>query len=47
VDGTRGIAIVRLDRIEKALAEGQPVTADGREITVIMPPWLNDKDNAR
>jgi hypothetical protein len=47
VDGTRGIAMLRMDRIEKAREEGQPVTADGREITVIMPPWLKDKDGAR
>jgi folate-binding protein YgfZ len=47
VDGTRGIAILRMDRIEKALAEGQPVTADGREVTVIVPAWFKDKDSAR
>lgn len=47
VDGTRGIAIIRMDRIEKALAEGQPVTVDGHEIRVISPPWLSEKDSGQ
>jgi hypothetical protein len=47
VDGARGIAIVRMDRIEKARADGQSVTADGREVTVAMPAWLTDKGSAR
>jgi hypothetical protein len=47
VDGTRGIAMLRMDRIEKAQGDGLPVTADGREITVTIPAWLKDKERAR
>lgn len=39
VDGRRGIAMIRLDRAEKALGEGSPLTADGVTISLRQPPW--------
>jgi folate-binding protein YgfZ len=33
------LALVRLDRIEDALAEGAPVEADGRRLTLVRPPF--------
>jgi len=39
VDGTRGLALVRLDRIASARAKGEAVTADGVALTAELPDW--------
>ncbi|MBX2805034.1 MAG: folate-binding protein [Hyphomicrobiales bacterium] len=46
VDGARGIAIVRLDRIERAQADGKPIRAESVNVAVKTPPWLAGKDGA-
>lgn len=45
VDGRRGIAIVRMDRIMQAQTAGQPVHIGDQEVTITPPPWLSGKDN--
>ncbi len=40
VDGTRGVAMLRIDRVETAIAAGEPVVAGGVDIAVRTPPWL-------
>lgn len=37
--GTDGLALLRLDRLEAALAEGAEVTVDDRSVTVVKPSW--------
>ena len=37
--GTDGLALLRLDRLEAALAEGADVTVDDRSVTVVKPAW--------
>ncbi|MGE8943571.1 YgfZ/GcvT domain-containing protein [Leptospira interrogans] len=39
-NGTRALALVRLDRVGEAIGKGQPVTAGGTEITVKLPDWV-------
>lgn len=39
VDGSRGIAIVRLDRAAEALASGTPLNAGGATLRLTQPPW--------
>jgi len=34
-----GLAMVRLDRAQKAVEEGRPLMADGVEITLVRPGW--------
>ncbi|HKJ61081.1 MAG TPA: folate-binding protein [Hyphomicrobiales bacterium] len=46
VAGTRGIAIVRMDRIQQAQTAGQPISVDDQEITVTTPAWLTGEDSA-
>ncbi|PSC06466.1 folate-binding protein [Alsobacter soli] len=41
--GGRGLASVRLDRIEDALAAGAPVTAGGLPIRLVKPDWASFK----
>jgi tRNA-modifying protein YgfZ len=41
VDGTKGIALARLDRVAEALAKGQPLTAGGVALTLQVPAWAN------
>jgi folate-binding protein YgfZ len=35
----RGLASLRLDRVEEALAEGAPLVAGGIALTLVKPPW--------
>jgi hypothetical protein len=35
----RGLAMLRLDRVEDALAAGTPLTAGGIAIRVVKPAW--------
>jgi hypothetical protein len=37
--GGAALALVRLDRIEDALAEGAPVESDGRRLSLVKPPF--------
>lgn len=39
-NGTRALALIRLDRVGEAIGKGQPVTAGGAEITVRLPEWV-------
>lgn len=39
VSGTRGLAIVRIDRAADAMHGGTPITADGMPVTVVLPQW--------
>ncbi len=39
VAGTRGLALLRLDRVGEAQGKGQPVTAGGVPVTVEVPSW--------
>ncbi len=39
-NGTRALALVRLDRVGEAIGKGQPVTAGDIEITVKLPDWV-------
>lgn len=39
VSGTRGLAIVRIDRAADAMHGGTPITADGMPVTVALPQW--------
>ena len=39
-NGTRALALVRLDRIGEAMGKGQTVTAGGTEIAVKLPGWV-------
>ena len=41
VDGTAGIALARLDRVDAALAQGQPLTAGDTAITLTVPAWAS------
>lgn len=41
VSGTTGLAIVRLDRAQKALAGGQELLAGNAPITLRQPPWAD------
>lgn len=41
VSGEKGLGMVRLDRAEKALQEGRPLTAGGVEIEFLQPDWAN------
>ena len=38
VSGTTAIAIMRIDRVRAALDAGQPITADGVELSLAIPP---------
>ncbi len=40
-DGQKGLALVRLDRVAKALAEGGSLTADGKPLSLSPPPWAD------
>jgi folate-binding Fe-S cluster repair protein YgfZ len=35
----RGVALLRLDRLAEAIAEGQPLTADGATLRAVKPDW--------
>ncbi|MCR6498800.1 folate-binding protein YgfZ [Shinella sp. CPCC 101442] len=39
VSGTRGLAIVRIDRAADAMNSGTPITADGVVVTLALPAW--------
>jgi hypothetical protein len=39
-DGSAGLALMRLDRALGAVAEGKPLVAGGRAVTLDPPPWL-------
>ncbi len=39
VDGERGIAMIRIDRADDALASGEPITAGAATLTVERPDW--------
>lgn len=39
VAGTRGLALLRLDRAAEAIAKGMPLTAGGVPITIELPPF--------
>ena len=39
VSGTRGLAIVRIDRAADAMQDGTPITAEGAPVTVTLPEW--------
>lgn len=39
VSGARALALVRLDRAESALKEGQPLTAGGVVLRLLQPDW--------
>ena len=39
--GTHGLALIRLDRAEKAINDGRALLADGIEITLKKPRWAN------
>ncbi len=41
VAGTRGIALVRLDRAAEALAKGAPLSAGGIAVTLAVPAWAS------
>ncbi len=40
VSGTRGLALLRLDRVGEALGKGHPITAGGVPVTVSLPSWV-------
>jgi folate-binding protein YgfZ len=46
VDGTRALAILRLDRVADALAAGGVVSAGGIPVTVDTPAWLRQPASA-
>lgn len=39
VRGSKGLAMVRLDRIARARADGAPILAEGTEIELTLPDW--------
>jgi len=39
VDGTHGVALVRLDRVDEALRQGTPLRVGDLTLTVRQPPW--------
>lgn len=41
VDGTRGIALIRLDRVQTALDNGVPLQVGESTLTVSQPPWAS------
>jgi tRNA-modifying protein YgfZ len=41
VAGTRGVALVRLDRAGEALAKGAPLSAGGIAVTLSVPAWAS------
>ena len=41
VDGSRALALVRLDRAAEALAAGAALTADAVPISLIKPAWAH------
>ena len=41
VSGTRGLAIVRLDRAADAMNSGTPITADGVVVSLSLPAWTS------
>ncbi|MCL4764799.1 MAG: folate-binding protein [Hyphomicrobiaceae bacterium] len=40
VAGSRGLALLRLDRVGEAQGKGQPITAGGIPVMVELPPWV-------
>jgi folate-binding protein YgfZ len=43
VAGSRGLALLRLDRVDEFAAKGVPLTAEGTAITVSIPAWAHFK----
>ncbi len=43
VAGSRGLALLRLDRVDEFAAKGVPLTAEGAPITVSIPAWAHFK----
>lgn len=41
VSGTRGIAILRLDRVQDAMSSGEPITVEGLPVSVALPAWAD------
>jgi folate-binding protein YgfZ len=41
VDGTLGVALIRLDRVQDALEKGVPLRVGEIELTVKQPPWAS------
>ncbi|MEZ5945838.1 MAG: hypothetical protein R3C04_03120 [Hyphomonas sp.] len=37
--GGAGLALVRTDRLQKALAEGHPLSCNGAPVTLDLPDW--------
>jgi folate-binding protein YgfZ len=46
VAGTRGLAMLRLDRVDEFTAKGVALTADGMPISVSIPAWAHFKPPA-
>ncbi len=40
-NGTRGIAILRLDRVRDAMSTGEPITVEGLPVSVALPAWAD------
>lgn len=40
VAGSRGLALLRLDRVGEAMGKGQPITAGGVPVAVELPSWV-------
>jgi hypothetical protein len=43
VAGSRGLALLRLDRVDEFAAKGVPLTAEGAPITASIPAWAHFK----
>jgi folate-binding protein YgfZ len=43
VSGSRGLAMLRLDRVDEFAAKGVPLTVEGAPITVSIPAWAHFK----
>lgn len=43
VAGSRGLALLRLDRVDELTAKGVPLTVEGAPITVSIPAWAHFK----
>lgn len=39
--GTRGIAVLRLDRVRDAMSSGDPITVEGLPVSVALPAWAD------
>jgi folate-binding protein YgfZ len=46
VAGSRGLAVLRLDRVEEFAAKGVALTAGDATVSVVLPPWVHFKPMA-